>query len=357
MNKKVMFVMNQMTSGGAERVVSILANNMIDYNFDVSLVITFTSDIHYNLNSNINIINLNISRNSSQIDRNLKEIRELISTFKKEKPDIIISFIRNVNSIIAAKYVGIPIIISERNNPKYDPKSRFWRVARKLVYPFSDGVVFQTEGARLYYSKYIRDKSCIIQNPLQENMPKKEVYDIESKSIVTIGRLSAQKNQKTLINAFYNIHKKYPQYKLFIYGEGELRQELEQLIRDLGIVDSVIMPGSIKNIHERIVEADIFVFTSLYEGYPNALIEAMAIGLPVISTECDYGPEDIINNDINGILVPIGDSNKLEIEIERLINDKNKRQKMGLSASNIKNELNEKIICEKWIKYINEIIS
>ena len=161
-----MFVMNQMTSGGAERVVSILANEMIRKNNRVSLVITFEGKVHYDLESEIELIQFNISRELNEIKRNIIEIKKLVSVFKLRKPDVVISFIRNVNCIIAAKIVGIPIIISERNNPIHDPKNKVWRLARKIIYPYATAIVFQTNGAKNYFNRYIRNKGYIIENPL-----------------------------------------------------------------------------------------------------------------------------------------------------------------------------------------------
>lgn len=356
MNKKIMFVMNQMTSGGAERVVSILANKMSQQMDKISLVITFESEIHYSLNSEIDVIKFNINTNSSQISRNLLEIKKLINTFKENKPDIIISFIRNVNCIIAARIVGIPVIISERNNPKYDPKSKFWRITRKIVYPYADGVVFQTEGARSYFNNSIKRKSCIIQNPIIDSIPIREHKENYNKEIVTIGRLCNQKDQITLIKAFNKFVKEHNDYKLIIYGEGDLRNKLEEEIKLLGIEEYVDMPGNYKDIHDKIKNAQVFVLSSIYEGYPNALIEAMAIGLPVISTSCEYGPSEIISNYNNGILVPVGDYNELEKEISKLVSDGNIMKKLSENAVKIREDLNVDIIVDKWMEYIIKVI-
>lgn len=348
--------MNQMTSGGAERVVSILANGMVNKDQNVSLVITFESDIEYKINKDVNIIKLNIKKDIGQIKRNLIEIEKLVKIFKDNKPDIIISFIRNVNCIISAKIVGIPVIISERNNPLYDPPNKFWRVARKIVYPYADGIVFQSEGAKKYFSKRIQNKGYIIKNPLSNELPLKKNYNIK-KEIITVGRLSEQKDQKTLINAFYILKKKYPEYKLTIYGEGKLRQELQNLINELNLEDSISMPGTIKNIYERIIQADMFVFTSIYEGYPNSLIEAMSTGLPVISTDCDYGPREIIENDKNGILVPIGNYIEIANKMEKIIENKEFAKKLGAEATKIRDELQCNKIIDEWFQYILNVIN
>lgn len=356
MNKNIMFVMNQMTSGGAERVVSILANGMSERGNRVSLVITFNSEIHYEINNKIEIIKFNINKELSQVSRNIKEIKSLIKLLKEKRPDVIISFIRNVNCIIAANIVGIPVIISERNNPKYDPKSKIWRVLRKIIYPYADGIVFQTEGAKSYFSKKIKDKSITIPNPLLEDIPMKTNYKDQRKEIVTIGRLSEQKDQITIIKAFSEINKKNSDYKLIIYGEGELREKLKEQIGQLGLNDFIEMPGNFKDIHKKIKEADIFVLSSKYEGYPNALIEAMAIGLPVISTKCEYGPTDILENYINGVLIPVGDFESMAKEIEKLIFSYSKRKSLGQNAIRIREKLELNLILDKWLEYISKSI-
>lgn len=355
MKKNLMFVMNQMTPGGAERVVSILANKMSEREHNVSLVITFDSDISYELNEKINLIKFNISRNRGQVIRNLIEIRNLINTFKKEKPDVIISFIRNVNCIIAAKIVGIPVIISERNNPKYDPKSKLWRILRILIYPYADGIVFQTEGAKSYFSKRIQSKSCIIKNPLSENIPIKESIDLKNK-VISVGRLCEQKNQKILIKAFRQFHEKYPEYKLEIYGEGNLREDLEKMTKELGMENYITMPGNTNEVYNKIINSDVFVLSSIYEGYPNVLIEAMSIGMPVISTDCEYGPKEIIRNYENGILVPKMDFEKLAEELCNIVSNKELRAKLGGNAKKIRGSLKVDKIVNEWTEYILKII-
>ena len=352
MNKNIMFVMNQMTSGGAERVVSILANSMSERGNRVSLVITFNSEIHYEINNKIEIIKFNINKELSQVSRNIKEIKSLIKLLKEKRPDVIISFIRNVNCIVAAKIVGIPVIISERNNPKYDPKSKVWRVLRKIIYPYADGIVFQTNGARKYFSKKIQENSIIIENPLDESI-KETIKCQKKKQVISVGRLCKQKDQETLIKAFHIFVKENKDYKLIIYGEGELREKLENLILNLGLSEYVELFGSTKDIYEKMIQSELFVMSSIYEGYPNALIEAMALGLPVISTDCMYGPSEVIENGVNGILVKVGDYKNLANEMLKIIKNNDFREKIIENTQKNNLIFNKEIIVDKWLKYIN----
>lgn len=345
--------MNQMTSGGAERVVSILANQMVELNYSISLVITFQSTIDYYLDDRIEVITFNISKNMGQIKRNIEEVKKLRDLFKERRPDLVISFIRNVNTILAAKTVNIPVIVSERNNPIFDPNSKVWRIARHISYPFADGIVFQTTGAKNYFNKFIQKKSIIINNPLSDNIEIKH-NKYSSKKIISVGRLTSQKDQEMLIKAFNIFKKNNKGYKLIIYGEGPLRENLQKQIDNLNLSNDIEMPGSTKNIYKKMEEADLFILSSKYEGYPNALIEAMATGLPVISTRCKFGPEDIIINNINGILVDVGDYIDLSEQMERIIKNDNFKYSLGKNAIKIREKLNVNKIVNEWIDFINK---
>jgi glycosyltransferase involved in cell wall biosynthesis len=353
-NKKILFVMNSMNSGGAERVVSILANEFSDLGATVTLVLDFEAESFYELGKEVEILSLGLKETDSAIKRNLTEIKQLTKLLKEYKPDIVISFIRNIQSIVACRLAGIPIIISERNNPRLDPPNKVLRLLRRFIYPFSDKIVFQTESAMNYFPKYIRKKGIIIKNPIK-NIYNYKTNFLESKEIISAGRLETQKDHITLIKAFENIIKFHPQYHLSIYGEGRLRSELEEYISNHKIDSYVSLPGTTKDLDHFLANSAMFVLPSIYEGYPNVLIEAMVIGLPVISTDCAYGPRDIIRNNENGILVPVSNITAMELAIKKLIDNKELSKKIANNALEIRNELDVNKILKKWIDVIVSI--
>ena len=188
----------------------------------------------------------------------------------------------------------------------------------------------------------------IIPNPVQ-------VYEyagrIKKKKIVSVGRLAKQKNHKLLIRAFGQISKQFPDYELWIYGEGEMRGELESLLKRKGIADKVFLPGIVKDVHHQIADALVFVLSSDYERLSNALLEAMIMGLPCISTNC-AGADEVIQNGKNGIIVPVGDKDGLARAIAGILGDSKKREEMGRMAHYSGKKYSVDKVLKKWDRII-----
>ena len=180
-------------------------------------------------------------------------------------------------------------------------------------------------------------------------------FTVERKEIVTVGRLEPQKNQKLLINAFSELAKKFPDYTLVIYGEGSLRKKLEKYIESKGLKDRVFLPGAKNNIQEYIKDASLFVLSSDYEGIPNALIEAMAIGLPCVSTDCSPGgARELITNGENGVIVECRNSNELATAMARLLTDRESAKRMGTNAKKIYTRVDKNLVCNRWLDLIRD---
>lgn len=211
---------------------------------------------------------------------------------KNVNPDIILSFLprSSFRAILAAKINRKKIIVCDRADPKMEYRKLINKILMKLLYKHADAFVFQTQEQKEYFSKTIQSKSNIIGNSLNNQFLENVKSEVGlEKKIVSVGRLAASKNQKLLINAFSKVHKKFPDYKLVIYGKGPLKEELELQILKLGLEGYVLLPGVKDNIIAEIHNASLFVLTSDYEGMPNALMEAMSLGLPCISTNCSGG--------------------------------------------------------------------
>ena len=253
--------------------------------------------------------------------------------------------------------LNIPIVVSERNNPWVMPRNKLNRILRKIYYKKVDGIVFQTNMAKSFFSKEIQKKGKVILNPLDYKRLPKEYEGPRRKVICGVGRLVEQKNHKLLIRAFSIIQKKHSDYKLVIYGDGHLKEELEQYAKDKLVSGSYEILPATNEVLNKINDVSIFVMSSDYEGLPNALIEAMALGLPVISTDCSSGgPRALIQNYKNGILVEPKNEEDMALAINELINNKKLADKLGRNAKKIKYRLEEENIMSQWEEFFKDII-
>lgn len=362
-------VISSLSSGGAERVMSIMANYWASKSSDWNItLLTFDDGSQppfYDLDERIFHIPLGIAKDSPNMMaglwNNLKSIKKLRVAISKSQPDAVISFMNQVNilTLLAMQGLNIPVIISERTVPAYAPISIIWKILSKIIYPIADHIVVQTKEVSDYFPELWQNKISVIPNPVL--LPK--LLEIPSQkllpkySIIATGRLSKEKNFPLLLKAFATISQSYPEWSLIILGEGSLRSELELLCNQLNIANLVHFPGRVKNPYQYLQQADLFVMSSSFEGFPNALCEAMACGLPVISTDCPSGPRQIIRDNLDGILVPNNNVDALAKAIVDLISDEKKRQRLGDAAKEITERFNLDKIMKMWEKLLKEITS
>lgn len=358
---KIMINITGLRKGGAERVISVLANKLIN-KYDIDILLQSSKDMAYNIDKKIKIHTLEEEPKKSVIIRNWQRLKNTKKVIEREKPDIILTFlpIPSYRVLFLKKKINnIPIIVADRNDPKQEYKSLFDNILMKWLYKRADGFVFQTKEQQEFFPRSIRDRSTIIYNPIKDEFTNdnngKNIN--KEKIIISVGRLTSQKNQKILIEAFAKIVRKYPEYKLKIFGKGELEKELKKQINELELQQKVELCGVSDNIKRELQKSEIFVLTSNYEGMPNVLMEAMAVGLPVISTDCPCGgPRELINNRMNGILTQVNNVNDIEKNIELLISDKKLAITLGKEAEKIKEKLNADKIVKQWEEYINFIL-
>lgn len=360
---KIMLVIDEWKGGGAERVICNLASYLAQ-GYEVSIV-SFGGNDRYSVDEKVKLYNnmdpsiLNQEKNKiKKAALFLKRVKIFNKCKKEIQPDIIISFLSMPNYVVLFSNIfkKVKVIISERNDPNVFYSSFRTKFLMNWLYPKTDGFVFQTDKAKQFFKNSIQQKGTIIANPINEKFIGKVYSGERKKVIVSVGRLVDQKNHKLLINAFANISKKFPDYKLIIYGEGGLRGELTKLIENLNLEDKVILYGNTSNIEDKIYDAEMFVLPSVWEGMPNALMEAMALGLPCIATNCPSGgPEFLIQNDINGILIQCDNGKELEEAIEKILEDKEFAKKIGKNASRIVETLNPNEIYKQWENYIQFI--
>ncbi|WP_452226934.1 glycosyltransferase family 4 protein [Lacinutrix cladophorae] len=360
--KKLAFIIPSLKAGGAERVVSTLANQFIK-EFDIVIVVLYKCKPFYPLNTNIKVVFCKETYNSAPtFFQSITNHFHLINTCKKiiskENSDILIGFttIANIYSVLVAKRLRIPSIISERIHPKFGSISNFWVKTRKLIYPKTDTLIIQTEDIKSYFTSFIKEsKIKIINNPLAEELVAKR--DLEAKKtnqIICIGRLENQKNQELLIRAFGAIERK--DWRLLLIGEGSKKEDYKNLVNTLKLNDSIDFIGNIKDVSYYYNNAKIFVLPSNYEGFPNALIEAMFFGLPCIATNCPSGPSEIINDGENGFLIPINDQLYLEKKLSLLINNTDLQTQFKQKAIKSTTIFKADFIANQWKTLIYKIL-
>lgn len=339
-----------MARGGAEKVVSILANSYASCGWAVSVVLLLRNDVGYALDPSIEIIDLSCGARSRLTSLPMW-IAGLRKVLKSKKPDAVVSFAARINVIALVSSVGLgcPVVVSERNDPSRDGRGMTTRIATELLYPIAKKVVFQTRRARAAFSDRVGKNSVIIANPVNVQCLRNEANI--NRKIVTLGRLTAQKNQKMLIDAFSLISKRFPDYSLYIYGEGELEGALRQQINDLSLSGSVELMGNVPEVHKCISDAQIFVLPSDYEGMSNALLEALAMGFPCVSTNC-AGSDEIIVDGWNGLLVPVGDTAELANAILRIIRSKALESDLSKHALRSSEAFESSVIVSKWKEII-----
>ena len=350
MTKRFVIFDGTLMQGGAERVISILSKKMIENGLDVQILLYHDRPIFYEIDSRVTITVVERETHTSNIIKNALWIRK----FFENNADIVISFLAPFNILALLAHIGLKskIIVADRNDPRYVPSKFVIRKLRDFLYHLADGVVLQTKHNQDYFDKVIRKKSIIIYNPINLNgKAGLALQTKKQKQIVSVGRLMPQKNQEMLLIAFAKLHKAHPDYKLIIYGEGPYRENLEKRIQELQLSECVNLPGSSKKVFDDIACAQLFVLSSNYEGMPNALIEAMCLGLPCISTRVS-GATDLIKDGYNGYLVEVGNIEELSDKMEKLLADESLRIKFAKSSVSLNDDLSIDIIMKQWLKYL-----
>lgn len=345
-----------LSGGGAERVVCNLSNYLSDKH-SITILTMANDKPAYNLKNNVKRISLiNEGESNNYLLKNIRRLIRFRKYIKKANEDVYIAMLpATINlMLLNKKIIDAPIIISERCDPqtRYESsKLRKW-IMNKL-YPNADGFVFQTEDAKKYYAEIIGDKGVVIPNAINSEFIREPYNGIRKKEIVSVGRFTEQKNFQMLIESFSKLSEKYLDFNLVIYGDGPLRKDLEKYIVELGLTNRIFFPGYVNDIESRLIDTSLFVLPSNYEGMPNALIEAMALGLPCISTDCPVGgPKYLIEDGVNGFLVPIGDTTLLTEKIDRILSDTKLANRIGFNSRNIVKMLSPDKIYELWNSFI-----
>lgn len=356
--KKIVFVMEQLFGGGAERVTATLMNEFCR-DTEVHLITTYCYDHNNDYHMDARIIrHFCDAESKNRAVTLLKRIVFLRKTIVAIAPLCVVSLAGcGTNALLTTALwrKNIPLVLSERNDPVRFPESKIERMLREVCYSMCDGLVFQTTEARSFFSRKMQDKSVVISNPITGNLPLR--YEgIREPRIVNCCRLTAQKNLDLLIEAFSDIAGEFPELVLQIYGEGPERTRLDKKIHTMQLDGKVFLPGYTDKVFEKIRKASIFVSSSDYEGISNSMLEAIALGVPSICTDCPAGSaREAIRHGENGMLVPVRNREAMANAMRTLLRDPEKMAKMSQEACRLREEISAQKIAGKWMAYIDEI--
>ncbi len=339
MVKKVTFAIGFLAGGGAERVVSIWANNLSDKGYEVSIIVLGRKENEYIVSQNVHIYAVSATNEDvlqlSYWDR-IKRFRKII---KNITPDYIISFMPTMQQYTLLATIGLNVgrIETIRINPWYMQLSKFRYMLWKLCYKTADKIILQTREQAPFFSKSEQKKSIVIPNPLNDVFITTYKHEISERvtNFIAAGRIDPQKNYEMMIDGFANVACRYPHIKLHIFGSGpeEYMRTLQDRIESLQMGRNIFLMGRSNHIEQELIKNDVFLMTSNCEGSPNALIEAMASQLVCISTDCKTGPKDLISDGETGFLIPTGDRKKLSDTILNIIEmDQTTRTKIATAA-------------------------
>lgn len=346
----ILFVTATLTSGGSERVMSLLANQLAERGHRVEIVNLNKHIVFYPIHKDVHLSFAEEEVGSSIV----RKIGWLRKNVKTKKPDVVIPFMEAVYCVTLLALIGvhIPVISSERIDPRHSPRVR--NILRKIFLPMTTHLVVQTKDIKAFYPKFIQKKTSIIYNPVSETVFQLQEEPKEN-TIISVGKLDGQKNQKMLINAFASIAEDFPDWKLVIYGEGPERNALESLVERLKIKDKISLPGRCETVIEEMNKAKVFAFSSDFEGMSNAILEAVCVGLPVVTTNVS-GAAELVKDGEGGFVVPIRDEKALADALQKILQDENLREKMMRTNKARAKEFKQDMIVNQWEELIKKIV-
>lgn len=355
-NRSILIVTLHLKNGGAERVFSELMNSWANDGCNIC-VVQLCKDLipgdNYKISKGIEIINLETDHQYNSLLGKIEIIPKLVKLFKRKSDYTILSFVNPATYLVAISsfFIKNKIVFSERCDPTHSPSNKFKRLLRTLAFYRADACVFQTVEARNYFPNIIVNKSTIIPNPIVSDLP--YITYNNTTRIIMACTLNEQKNLKMAIDAFSIVNKQNNELYLDIFGQGNKYDEINNYINDLGLNNKIHLKGYCTDIHKEMANSYLFLSSSNYEGISNSILEAMAIGLPCICTDCPSGGTGmLIDDDVNGILVPVNNALQMAKEIIRVINNPDIYKKISNNAKKVRNTYNIDDISKEWLKVV-----
>lgn len=353
--KKIVFVIEQLYGGGAERVTAALMNEMCK-SMEVHLLSTYEHDTSKDYRTDTRVLKhtFELPRKSCAVTFQ-KRISFLRRTISDIAPQCVISLAGcGTDALLTIALFGkkIPLILSERNDPRRSPESKLLRILRMIAYAKCEGLVFQTKEAQRYFPRYVTKKSTVICNPLTSDLPSRFTGK-RKQIIINCCRLMPQKNLELLIDAFSDICNEFPEFQLEIYGEGTERKRLEEKILGMKLANRISLPGYSSNVAMQMRDCAMFVSSSDYEGISNSMLESIGLGVPTICTDCPAGgARETIQNGVNGLLVPTGDRKAMADAMRKLIVSPDLAERLSENGYKLRRDISIEVITKKWIEYL-----
>lgn len=362
--KHVAFYIGSLHKGGAERVFVNLAEFFRREGYRVTMVTQyqFPEEEEYRLPKGVKRVLSDLTEeeiSNSRIVNFFRRLRKLRSVWISEKPNLVLSCIgkNNFMTVVTTCFTKTKAVVSVVGEAKEEYPNRLMRLLANFLFPYAAGIILQTERSKYFFCKKVQRRAVVLPNSLNSDFMKPRYEGERERRIVAVGRLDANKNHEMMLRAFAALKDKYPEYTLTIYGEGELHGFLENLAKELGLSGRVFLPGVIPDVAARIEKAALFLLTSYSEGVSNALIEALAIGLPVISTDVPSGgTEELMTDKENGLVIPAGDQQALEEAMDRLLGDPAYADRLGREAARIQERLAPERVNYLWKEFFDGII-
>lgn len=344
---KIVFVVPDMAGGGTERVISLLANEYVKRGIETAILSFAGNQQSYPLDERVETVSAGMPSGGNPIVR-LRRLSFMKNYFRQNRNCYIFSFstIGTGFIVLATLFHKRRMLVSERSDPRAYDRKRY----RDFFYGFADCLVCQTEEAITCFPKRLQKKACVIGNPVDDALPGR-FKGKRTKRITTAGRLEEVKNHKMLIEAFGMFSEVFPDYTLDIYGKGSMEEELRQFAADRGLASSVVFHGFCSNVKEEIRDSSMFVLSSNYEGVSNSMIEALAMGIPVIATDCPIGgSRTYIEDGVNGLLVPTKDPVRLSEAMKRLAGDSKLSENLSNNAEKIRYKCSMEKIADQMLE-------
>jgi len=362
--RRLLLVGSSLEAGGAERVLSVLANAWADRS-EVSLATLASPDSDfYQLSGSVRRMGFGLTGNSEGLRQALRmnwvRIRRLEAAIREARAEVVISFLMQVNvvAILAARRAGVPVIVSERSDPTQHIEPRVWRIMRRVAYPFANVVVAQTASVASWLGRVVpRGRVVVIPNPVGIETQRtfaQGVSQVARPYMVAMGRLTREKGFDLLLSA-YAATASSRRFDLVIIGEGPDRRALEGQVRELGLEGRVSLVGRISDPSALLSGASVFVLSSLYEGFPNALLEGMALGLPAVAFDCPSGVREIVRHGVDGLLVAPNQISAMAAAIDQILADDEARTRLASAAKEVNQRFSLPRIIEAWEAVIQRV--
>lgn len=348
---KLTFVTSTLHAGGAERVISLLANSFCQKGYEVEIVCINKHLVFYTIDEKVKVWFAEDEVESRSILKKMMWLRKHINS---EKPDVVIAFMLEVYCVTLASLIGVsvPVISSERIDPHFFGRAKGllrWLLLRRTTH-----LVVQTVRIKDFYSAKLQSRTTIIPNPVTD-----KVFSLtptlKEKRIIAVGRLAYQKNYPMMFRAFAKVHHDFPDWQLVVYGNGPQKEEIRGVIERLGMEGHIILAGKSDHVVEEMNKSSLFVMSSDYEGMSNALLEAVCVGLPVISTDVS-GAKDLITDGVNGYIVPVGNERALTLALSSMLSSPEKMDEMGRQSKALAPRFREEQIVGQWEELIKKVV-